>query len=200
MPSRDEILRSLTGAWNLFLDRPDALRYFDISVEGFWRSFAAILLVAPSYVVIAAAERTQILTSAVEQSFDGGAFFLNKVLSVGMDWIAFPFLLALVVGPLGLSRTYAAFIVARTWGAVLALLPFVAIGLLYLGGILSAEAFNVISMVILIVVIRYSYLIARRALGAEIGMAIAIVLSDLSISILIMGLFGALLPYTSAVS
>ena len=49
MPSRDEIVQSLTGAWMLFLDRRNAMRYFDVSVDGFWRSFAAIIFVVPAY-------------------------------------------------------------------------------------------------------------------------------------------------------
>ena len=56
MLERDEIARSLTGAWELFLDRPDAMRRFDISMTGFWRSFRAIVLVLPAYLVTSLAE------------------------------------------------------------------------------------------------------------------------------------------------
>jgi hypothetical protein len=198
MPGRDEILRSLTGAWNLFLDRPDALRYFDISIDGFWRSFAAILLVLPSYAVIALSERAQILTDAIPDGFDGGAFFVNKVISIGVDWVAFPIVFAFIAGPLGLGRTYSTFIIARNWGAVLAATPYAAVALLYLAGILSAEVTNFLWLAIMIVVIRYSYLIARRALGAEIGVAVAIIVSDFALSLSIISLFGTLIPYTTA--
>jgi hypothetical protein len=198
MPGRDEILRSLTGAWNLFLDRPDALRYFDISIDGFWRSFAAILLVLPSYAVIALSERAQILTDAIPDGFDGGAFFVNKVISIGVDWVAFPIVFAFIAGPLGLGRTYSTFIIARNWGAVLAATPYAAVALLYLAGILSAEVTNFLWLAIMIVVIRYSYLIVRRALGAEIGVAVAIIVSDVALSLSIISLFGALIPYTTA--
>ena len=57
MLDRDEIARSLTGAWHLFLDRPDAMRYFDLSIEGFWRSFRAIVLLLPAYILSTLAER-----------------------------------------------------------------------------------------------------------------------------------------------
>ena len=198
MPGRDEILRSLTGAWHLFLDRPDALRYFDISIDGFWRSFAAILLVLPSYAVIALSERAQILTDAIPDGFDGGAFLVNKVVSIGVDWVAFPLVFAFIAGPLGLGRTYSTFIIARNWGAALAAVPYAAVALLYLAGILSAEFTNFLWLAIMIVIIRYSYLIARRALGAEIGVAVAIIVSDFALSLSIISLFGALIPYQSA--
>jgi hypothetical protein len=199
MPGRDEILRSLTGAWHLFLDRPDALRYFDISIDGFWRSFGAILLVLPSYVMIALSERAQILTDSIPDGFDGGAFFINKLVSICVDWVAFPIVFAFIAGPLGLGRTYSTFIIARNWGAALAAVPYAAVALLYLAGILSAELTNFLWLAIMIVIIRYSYLIARRALGAEIGVAVAIIVSDFALSLLIISLFGALIPYVSAV-
>ena len=49
MITRDEITRSLTGAWEIFVDRPNAMRHFDTDYAGFWRSFQAILLIAPLY-------------------------------------------------------------------------------------------------------------------------------------------------------
>ena len=45
---RDEIARSLTGAWRVFLDKADAAGFFDLTVSGFWRSFRAIVLMIPS--------------------------------------------------------------------------------------------------------------------------------------------------------
>ena len=62
--NRAEIERSLTGAWRLFLGKPDAMRFFDASVEGFWRSFGAIVLVAPLYALTALADRHDMLTDA----------------------------------------------------------------------------------------------------------------------------------------
>jgi hypothetical protein len=197
MPSRDEILRSLTGAWHLFLDRPDALRYFDISIDGFWRSFGAILLVLPSYALVALAERTRVLTDSINGSFDGGAFLANKVISIGVDWVAFQIVFAFVAGPLGLGRTYSTFIIARNWGTVLAVIPYAFIALLYLAGILSPDVADFLSLACWVVVIRYGYLIARRALGAEIGVAVAIIVSDFALSLSILSLFSALIPYGS---
>jgi hypothetical protein len=63
---------------------------------------------------------------------------------------------------------------------------------------LSADVADFLSLGFWIVVIRYNYLIARRALGAEIGVAVAIIVSDFALSLTILSLFGALIPYTSA--
>ncbi len=41
--------RSLAGAWQLIKLNPRAMDYFDISADGFWKSFWAIILVAPLF-------------------------------------------------------------------------------------------------------------------------------------------------------
>ena len=94
MPDRDEIVRSLTGAWRLFLDRPDAMRFFDVSVDGFWRSFAAVVLILPAYALFALAERIEILDEpVVDPAFGDGSFLANKLLTLALDWITLPILL-----------------------------------------------------------------------------------------------------------
>ena len=73
---RAEIERSLTGAWRLFLGKPDAMRQFDSSVDGFWRSFRAIVLIAPLYALTALADRHDMLTDAIPtDDFSDGTFW-----------------------------------------------------------------------------------------------------------------------------
>ncbi len=184
MPGRDEIVRSLSAAWDLFVDRPGAMRGFDLSVDGFWRSFGAVVLVAPSYVLAVLAERRiAIETGLSDQS--GASFFVQNVLGLGIDWVALPLVLALLAQPLGIARHYPEFVVARNWGAVIAAVPFGAIGLLILVGLLGGELANLLMLASLFVVLRYTYLIARRALDASLGFAIGIVVFDFVLSLMI---------------
>jgi hypothetical protein len=186
MLDRDEIIRSLTGAFEVFLDRPDAMRLFDVSVAGFWRSFRAILLVAPVYALSALAERqVAIGDPIVAARFDDALFLVDKVLSLAIDWVMLPIVLAAIAGRIGVARTYPAFIIVRNWGSVLAILPFGAVGLLFVLDIIGAETADVLSLASLFVVLRYNYLIARRALEAPVGLAIAVVIGDFVLSLAI---------------
>jgi len=186
MLDRDEITRSLTGAWHLFLDRPDAMRYFDLSVEGFWRSFRAIVLLLPAYILSTLAERVITLANTpVGGEQDATAFFLDSAIGLGVDWIALPVLLALAARPLGIQRTYAAFIVARNWASVIALVPYGIIGLLVIVGVVDIEVANILMLVALMLVLRYNFLVARRALDVGIGFAVGIVVLDLAVSLTI---------------
>jgi hypothetical protein len=199
MPDRDEIVRSLIGAWRLFLDRPDAMRYFNVSIDGFWRSFAAILFVAPAYALFASAEHIEILSQpVVDPAFSEAAFAVNKLLTLVLDWITLPILLALFAGPLGVSRTYAAYVVARNWCIVLATAPFGVIALLALLGILPDGFAALLALVLSVAVIYYNYLIARRALAASTGLAIGVVVAEVAISLLVIGFADAVVSYRSA--
>ena len=188
MLTREEIVQSLTGAFEIFLDRPNAMRHFNVSVTGFWRSFSAIALVAPIYALSALAERQVALTDALHAAqFDDGLFSLNKILALGIDWITLPLLLALIAGRIGIAGTYPAFIIARNWGSVLATIPFGIVGVLFVSGVIDAEAADILSLGMLFVVLRYNYLIARRALEVSIGFAVVLVVADFALSMLIAG-------------
>jgi hypothetical protein len=184
MPDREEIVRSLTGAWDLFRDRPDAMRYFDVSVEGFWRSFGAIVLIVPLYVITVIAERQVLVADPiVAATLSDPAFFLAKAFALCLDWVALPVILALAARPLGVERSYSAYIVARNWGAVIAISPFALVALLFALGVLGMDMTNYLSLAALFIILRYNYLIARRALGASVGLAVAIIVFDLFLSL-----------------
>mgnify|MGYP006888959685 CR=1 FL=1 len=54
MPSYAEIRRSVEAAWLLARGDQRGMALFDLSVDGFWHSFAAALLVAPAYALVLA--------------------------------------------------------------------------------------------------------------------------------------------------
>lgn len=183
---RAEIQRSLTGAWRLFLGKPDAMRFFDASVDGFWRSFSAIILVAPLYALTALADRVDMLTDANPADDIGNVpFWAAKALTLAFDWVTLPILLGLIADFIGIRRGYPAFVVARNWATVLMIIPFAAIGLLDLTGLASAESLVVPSLVALIATFRMSYEIARKTLSARADVAIAFVALDFLVSLAI---------------
>jgi hypothetical protein len=192
---RDEIARSLTGAWRVFLDKPDASQFFDLSVEGFWRSFRAFGLMIPFYGLMAAAEYRALI--AANADVGESAFILTKAVASGIDWILFPMLLALIAEPLGITRSYTSFVIARNWGSVLASVPSVVVNLLYVLGIFDDDLTQIVSLIVLFVQLRYAYLIASRTLGVGIGLAVAVVVGDFAVSQMIMTIAAGLagLPF-----
>ncbi|WP_289035319.1 hypothetical protein [uncultured Roseibium sp.] len=188
MLSGQEIARALQGSWMLLRNRPEGMRGFDLSIEGFWRSFAVVFLLVPLFVVSSLAERKLLLDET--DFLPAGAFWLAQFTSLGLDWVALPLLLAGLAKPLGISAGYVPFIVARNWTSLLAALPYVFVGLLYLAGLIAPGIMVLLSLVTLIVVIWYRFIIARVALQASMSMTIGVVILDIILSLLIGELSG----------
>ncbi len=183
---RAEVSRALTGAWRLFLGKPDAMRFFDTSVDGFWRSFRAIILVAPLYGLTALADRRDMLTDAnPADDFSNSAFWAAKALTLALDWVTLPILLGLIAGFIGIRRGYAGYVVARNWATVLMIVPFAAIGLIDLTGTTTVAMLVLPSLVALVATFRMSYEVARKALGVSGDVAVAFVALDFLVSLAI---------------
>lgn len=183
MLTRDEITRSLTGAWELFLDRPGAMRFFDMSVDGFWRSFAAVVLVVPSYAFAVLADQRMAAADPTLPLESGAGLVIHNGIGLLLDWIALPLILALLARPLGIARHYPEFVVARNWCAVIAAVPFGVIGLLIVAGVVGTDFGSLLMLAALVAVLRYNYVIARRSLEASVGFAIGIVVLDFVVSL-----------------
>lgn len=190
MIGRAEIERSLKGAWRLFLDKPDAIRSFDTSMEGFWRSFQVIVLLVPVYFVMALSDRNGVYSDAIASgTFSNEAFWTAQVLTWVLDWVALPTLLAGLAGLIGIKREYPAYIVVRNWSAVIMAVPFTAVSLLEDFGS-NEELVLIASLAALAFSFRFGYLIARRTLNVGMDVAIGLVALDILVSFAVVKLIG----------
>lgn len=186
MITRPEITRALTGAWRLFVGRPDALRYFDTSTEGFWRSFQAIALVAPIYFMTSFADRMGAFSDAIALgTISEGGFWATKALTLAIDWVALPLLLAALAGQIGIKRAYPVYIVVRNWATPVMTLPFAVLAALQSAGVLEGDALVIASLAALAFALRFSYVIARKTLNVAIDVAIGLVALDFLLSLAI---------------
>jgi hypothetical protein len=186
VPSSEEIARSLKAAWGIFLGRADAIRGFDLTVEGFWRSFFAIVLGAPGYLLTAIAVREGMLGNTDPAAGPtGGAFLADAIVGYLGVWLALPLLFALVARRLGVSGTFPTFVVARNWASVIETVPAAAVALAFLTGLIGSEFAALLMAVLLIVLLRYDYLVARRSLSVGGGFALAVVAVDFLLNLLI---------------
>jgi hypothetical protein len=188
---RAETERALGAAWKVFLGRPDALRSFDTSLEGFWRSFQVIILVAPLYLVTALGDQTELSAGNGTAPMTPGLFWATEILTLVVDWIALPALLAVIGGLVGIKRAYPGYIVVRNWATPLMLLPFAAISLLSVLGV-SEEILLIPSVAAIAYSLRFSYLIVRRTLGVDLDVAIAFVALDVLVSLAVVRLVAKL--------
>lgn len=172
MAGRDGVARNLYGAWRLAHGDRQGMAAFDVSAEGFFRSFRVWLFVIPVQVLVflvlpgGAGEADPLLLAVAE-----------AVLIV-IAWLAYALGAALILRQAGHERQFAGFMIAYNWAQVLltvVLVPLVL--LLALGGTDSALAL-LFYWLLQILVIAYIAVIARAATGGGMLLCLALALLD----------------------
>lgn len=185
MPDRQEIWSSIYGALRLAFFDETGHSHFNVSVEGFWRSFFAAVLVAPGYILLASQGIV-----AGDQSLSVWMVFVHALIYV-VSWAIFPLAAFFVIDMLKLGHRFTGLIVAVNWAAVIE----VSIMILGLGlaMILPSEAGNLLIVAIVIGLIIYQWFVIRTALQSSGTIALAFVLFGLLISAMLEKLTGRLL-------
>jgi hypothetical protein len=176
------INRSVDAAFALVVRDKRAWDKFDLSVEGFYRSFLAIAVVAPMNIVtdiiatnVVNAERLKQGKPALSQVYGLPEALFSTVTFV-LQWMIFPIAMIFVLRFLGLTHRYAPLIVAHNWGTIVvylfSLVPF----LLYASGIVAAEDVAGLYMIVLVFTLYYRYYTAETALDAGWSIAASIAL------------------------
>lgn len=183
---------ALMGALELFLGRREGLHRFDFSVDGFWRSFSAILYMLPFFAISVAVEHRLRPEDVTIAGPTDAMFVVSRGLDLVLDWIAMPILLAIFARRLGIARSYASYVVVRNWASVIMSAPQALIALLAGLGVVPIEFAAVVSLAIVGVMLRYHYQIVGATLGGSVGFRIALVAADLALSLVLSGIFSRL--------
>jgi hypothetical protein len=154
------------------------MTYFNLTVEGFWRSFFAAVLVAPAYAILVG-----IQLSAEAEDFSIALVFLTEGIGYVLAWCAFPLISLVLTRLLGLDRNYVALIVAHNWSAVLQTAAFVVVVLL---GVILPQAFGTLLVTLTTgAILVYQWFVIRTALQSSGGIALMLLLVDLVVTSII---------------
>jgi hypothetical protein len=181
------VRENLAGAWEVMLGRPDGAVRIDTSIEGFWRSFAVIVLVAP-FALLSFLSEEPIAAEGAASSAATVSLPLFAV-AVIIDWVTFPLIFAFVARAFALGSRYVPFIVARNWASVIVGAMIAVLDALHLLGIVPQTVMPFAVIGALAVALRFSYVIARTTLGVSMALALPIVLLDYVVSLTIWSLF-----------
>lgn len=184
---------SLFGAWLVMLGRPEGLAKLDTSIEGFWRSFAAVILLAP-FALLSLIGPQPAGSDAADTvaPLTGGVLAVSGV-ALLVDWFTFPLIFALLARTFGLGSRYVPYIVARNWASPIISAMVSIVHVLRLFGVLPLEATPFALLIGLAVALRFSYVVARTALGVSMAMAVPIVVLDFLLSLVIWSVFERLM-------
>lgn len=186
MLNADDVQRGLGSAWRLFLGDRQAIRGFDASFSGFWRSFSAVILVLPIYVLYIGAERRMVLSDLPDGAdFGEASFAFTRFLALALDWIAFPLITAVLSRPMGFASGYTRLIVAFNWGGPIVSLIVALPAILFAFNLIPQFAASLLLFAALIMTIRFRFITARAALGCGFGLAAGLVALEFLLSLVL---------------
>jgi hypothetical protein len=180
---------NLVGAWQVMLGRAEGLNRLDFSLEGFWRSFAAVILLVPFVVLMLFTDQPFQGGAGVEARPVTGARVTLLGVALLVDWFAFPLVFAVLARPFGLSSRYVPFIVTRNWAAVVINAIMGVVQALVIVGVIPAAAVPFVALAAVVLSLRLFYMVVRISLAVSMGMALPIVLLDYLLSLTIWTVF-----------
>lgn len=186
-----EIKNAMEG--NFLLAKRDltGLNYFDKSIDGFWRSFEVIFLIAPFYFLYSLQEfqiGQEIFPREIATALNLN-FFISKSLLLVIDWLVFPITMIFVCRLLALWPKYMAFITVYNWTSLFVILALCPVAFLYITGVLSAHTAATFNMISVGFVLYYRWYVARNVLETSATTTSLIIAFDLVLSMLVHGLF-----------
>lgn len=162
MPSSEAIQHYLSGVWRMMTGRPDGIERLDLSADGFWNSFFAIVVALPALVVgwVSVANRV------------GGEEFAGRfatLLRMGaadlLSWIVPILALAAFARPLGIAHRFVPYIVSSNWASALFVWMMVPAAVLDLLFPAAEDAVSLVSLVVFIATMVLSWRLTNAAIG-----------------------------------
>ena len=187
MPPAEEIQRRLAGAWRMMNGKEDGLRLLDLSADGFWNSFFAIVVALPALVVGWVTIAGELQAHSAE--FGNRTFTLMRLALVDLGtWILPLCLLALAARPAGIAGRFVHYVVASNWATAIfawIMLPPALIRLLWRD---AGDAAAAISFVLFLGTLVLSWRLTNVAIDRGAGVATAVFFGMLTASVVV--LFG----------
>ena len=192
IPTLPQLISAVQGAWRLMLWDREGLEKFDITIEGFWRSFFAPLAALPAAILVHVAYLAMVAETAATNPDAGlpdlpatGLYLAVKTATYTAEVILFPLLMILVARSAGLTERYVPFIIAWNWVNALIVGILTIPHLLYLTGALglvSIYGFQVIILGVSIICLYFTTwaslrtppMIASIILGLSIALGLAL--------------------------
>ena len=177
MPLREEISQALYGASLLARLDPRGMSCFNLTTEGFWRSFLAAVIVAPAYwLFISLRPDPEPVPGLQEASFVWRVF--AEFVDYFLTWAAFPAIMVFVARWMGLDHLYATYIIAFNWCKALAFLFLILVSAAIGIGILPENVAGFVLTISFVAVLYYFWFVTKTALQIEWHMAVALVLIE----------------------
>ncbi len=176
-PSRDELMRSVFAAWRLLHYDRAAPHYFDLSLGGLRRSFAAPLAMLPLALLTVVLARVNDEQAHVDLFAETVGYVLFFVL-----W---PLLLIPVARAARLTGSYVTYVIAYNWSVVVIMVFMLPAGVAQAAQGERGGMGDVIYLALALGSMIYQFMVARLAFQAPAPLAAGLVALDIALTVLI---------------
>ncbi len=173
MPPAEDIYRQLYGAWRMMTGKRDGLRLLDLTLDGFWNSFFAIVVAGPAMLA-------SWVPLAGELSGAGAGFGMRlsmlvrlAIVDVGA-WVLPLVGLAAVAGYAGLRARFVHFVVASNWASAIFVWMTLPVSLLRIVAPAASDLAASMSLVVFLVTLVLYWRLTDAALEKGPGTASAV--------------------------
>lgn len=191
MPPAENVQQHLAGAWRMMTGRNDGLRMLDLSVDGFWNSFFAIVVALPALTV------TWVTVANELAGADAFSFRLSVLARLAMvdlaSWVLPIAVLAVAARPAGIAERFVPYVVASNWAQALIVWIMLPPSLLRLFWPDAQEPAAFASIVLVVVTLVLLWRLTNAAIDKGAGMATAVFFGMFAVSLAVLFSMQALL-------
>ena len=170
-----EVQTAVGGALRLAVGDRRGLKFFDTSIDGFWRSFRAGMICYPLYLLLVSFR----VTAAQWEMSGVVTILVVETIAFVISWVAYPLLILPVSRHLGREGRFLSFMVAYNWSQIPQTGLFVLVGLEGAAGLATPSAARSVSLLAVVATLVYEWYIARVALTVTGTQATLVVIVDL---------------------
>lgn len=173
MPSSNEIQTYLRGAWRMMTGKADGLRLLDLSADGFWNSFFAMVLALPALGVgwVAVADSFGEMSETLEARFA----ILIRLAAIDLaGWVVPLVALAFALRGTAIAGRYVPYVVASNWATAIVAWLMLPPSILLLFAPDAREAAWLLSFAVFVVAQAMVWRLTNAAIGKGAGVASAV--------------------------
>jgi hypothetical protein len=194
MLSADETQSSLLGAWRLMLGKADGFRLLDLSVDGFWNSFFAIVVALPAMIV----SWVGIANENGDPDAVAGRFgMVMKLAVIDIGTWVLPLVALALIGPrAGIGGRFVHYVVASNWASAIVAWLMLPSALVRLFVPASDQTVGLLSLVLFVVTMVLTWRMTNAAIGKGAAFGTAVFVGMFIASLVVLFALQALLGIT----
>jgi hypothetical protein len=187
MVSAKEIAWSLYGAYKIARLDPNASQYFNISATGFYRSFVALILALPFFLI-----ENSIDYKKIETATAFVPFLIILGIALAVSWLTYLFAAGIITRLMGIFQKFTVFVIVYNWSQLALIVVWLPISIISTG-FLGAELSTVASLVFIVATYVYLWRVLKITLEIPGSLAAGFAFLEFIIAILTQILFSQFL-------